>query len=551
MKNNLKYSWSQGTGVGLIGLAAAQFSLATMGVCLAEDAKFAQARNGKRKTEETKEPQRPNVLFIFSDDHALRTIGAYSDDFDVTPNIDRIAHEGIIFTNSFCGNSISQPSRATILTGKHSHKNGVILNGSPWNGQQTVFTRLLKDVGYQTALFGKWHLHPAPTDEFDVWEIITGAGGQGFYYNPEYLTQQGVVKREGYITDITTDRTLEWLEDERDTNKPFFVMCQYKAPHVPRMPPLRNLERFKGEKFPEPATLFDNYKTRTHSSTAWMMINGIPDQGQNIFPPEDQMDFSGNKLPYLSRMSSEVRHQYLTAYAEENEEFQKKRAAGELEGDNLTRYRYQRFIRDYLRCVVTIDENVGRLLAYVDEHGLADDTIVIYSSDQGYFTGEHSWAEKRWMYDEAMKMPLLIRWPGHIQPGLHPATMVQNIDYAPTFLDIAGVDIPDEMQGRSLQPAFTQEIPDDWRRIVYYHYYHHGAHNVPRHDGVRTDSSKLIHFYTDDTWELYDLLADPNELNNIYDKPGHAKLQQRMTAELFRLRRMHDVPRPPQAKAWM
>ncbi len=489
-------------------------------------------------------PKPPNVLFIFSDDHALRTIGAYGSGLNRTPSIDRLASEGILFANSYCGNSISQPSRAAILTGKHSHLNGVRKNSSPWNAKQTVFTRLLKQqAGYQTALFGKWHLNSDPSTEFDTWEILVGAGRQGYYYNPEFRSPAGETRREGYSTDLITTRTIEWLERERDPEKPFFLMCQFKAPHVPRMPPLRYLQRYGNDMIPEPATLLDDYKTRHHASTAWMMVGKQSDELLNIFPSMDDKDWDHSKNQYLARMTSEQRRQYLEAYHAQNEAYRHTKAEGGLEGHALTRYRYQRFIKDYLRCVDAIDDNVGRLLDWLEANGLEEDTLVVYSSDQSYFTGEHGWAEKRWMYEEGLTMPLIMRWPGHIRAGTRQKAMVQNIDYAPTFLEIAGLQAPAEMQGDSLVPLLKGETPGDWRESIYYHYYEHGAHNVPRHDGVRTERYKLIHFYTDDTWELYDLKKDPNEIRNVYAEASYKPIKKRMKKELFRLRRAYKVPK--------
>ena len=494
--------------------------------------------------------KKPNILFIFSDDHALRTIGAYGSGFHKTPNIDRLAEQGAVFTRSFCCNSICQPSRAAILTGKHSHLNGVTDNGKPWNPKQMVVTRLLRNAGYQTALFGKWHMHPIPSDEFDTWEVLAGAGGQGRYYNPEFDTRKGRVSRKGYATDLITDRSIKWLKAERDPSRPFFLMCQYKAPHVPRMPPLRMLDRYRDAEIPEPETLFDDYATRHHAADAWMMVGKQEGGILNIYPPMDRVDLENKRLSYLAAMTPEQRDPFLAAYAGENADYRRRREVGELKGRDLERYHYQRFIKDYLRIVDAIDENVGRLLAHLDEQDLARDTVVIYSSDQGYFTGEHGYAEKRWMYEESLAMPFVIRWPGGVKPGIRPDAMIQNIDYAPTFLELAGVPVPDEMQGRSLVPLFKGERPRNWRRIVYYHYYAHGKHNVPRHDGVRTEKYKLIHYYTDDTWEMFDLTEDPNEMRNLYKNAAKSRLRERLRKELARLRRMYAVPRPPEAKVW-
>lgn len=488
------------------------------------------------------DPARPNILLIMSDDHALRTIGAYGD-IKPTPNLDRIAAEGAVFINSFCTNSICCPSRAAILTGKHSHKNGMTTNNTDWDGSQTVFPRLLSEAGYHSALVGKWHLPTWPTTEFDHWEVLSTAGGQGDYYNPEFRTESGTRTIEGYSTDVITDLAIEWMESDRDPEKPFLLMTHYKAPHVPRVPAPRFLHLYEDEEIEEPTTLHDDYSNRApYASTAWMMINDLPEDITNILPPKDQLDLEENKYQWMKRMTPAQKDAWHAAYDARNEEYRELKAAGKLEGDALTRYFYQRFIKDYLRIVKGIDENVGRLLDYLDESGLAENTIVIYTSDQGYYTGEHSWAEKRWMYEESLKMPFLIRWPGVLEPGQRIEAMIQNIDYAPTLLEAAGVEVPEEMDGRSIVPLLRGGPPADWRDSIYYHYYEHGAHNVPRHYGVRTDRYKLIHYYTDDVWELFDLEEDPRELMNVYDLPSYSGVVSTMKAELVALRDKYEVP---------
>jgi len=494
-------------------------------------------------------PSEPNILFIFSDDHASRTIGAYGSGLHKTPNIDRIAAEGAVFHNSFCCNSICQPSRAAILTGKHSHLNGVTDNGKPWDGTQKIFPRELKKAGYQTALRGKWHMVPEPSNgEFDSWEILDGFGHQGCYYKPVFLGEDGEFEKEGYSTDVITDRAIEWMEKDRDPNRPFLMMCQYKAPHVPRMPHVRYLDRYKDVEFPEPETLLDDYEGRPHLAKHWMPVGGM-DAALNIFDPDDPMG-SLNKAQkkYFQRMTKQEREAYFAAYEEENRDFYERVKKGELSKNGRKKtvadkkYRYQRFIRDYLRIVDGIDDNVGRLLQWLDDNNLADNTIVVYSSDQDYFTGEHYMAEKRWMYEQGLKMPFIIRWPGVIKPGSKPEAMIQNIDYAPTFLDAAGLVPPREMQGRSMVPVLAGKTPKDWRQSVYYHYYAHGKHNVPRHDGVRTGRYKLINMYTDDHWEMFDLKNDPNEVKNIHSDPEYKAVRQKLEQELNRLRKAYKVP---------
>ncbi len=485
------------------------------------------------------EERPPNIIFILSDDHANRTISAYDGTVNRTPNIDRLAEEGALFLNSFCANSICGPSRASILTGKHSHRNGVTGNGAPWNGEQTLFPRLLQQAGYQTALFGKWHLNSNPGDEFDRWEILTKAGRQGFYYNPYFEKSDGTGEDlSGYATDLITDKAIRWLSAERNPDQPFLLCVQYKAPHVPRMPPLRRLARYIDDTIPEPPTLFDDFATRTH----WAQdVNFHIDEFRPWLQPYGTYD--PQKNIYLARMTEAERQAYHAVVDPQNEAFYRMKEAGLLEGKKMKQYAYQRFIKDYLRVVDVLDENVGRLLAWLDENqALKNNTVVVYASDQSYFTGQHGYAEKRLMYEDAMKMPLLIRWPGVVPPGVAIEALVQNIDYGPTFLELAGVPAPDDMQGHSFAGLLRGGEPAPWRQAVYYHYYDHGRHQVGRHEGVRTRRHKLIHFYTDGQWELYDLKEDPQELHNLYGRAGYAELTDSLKTVLQNLRDQYGVP---------
>jgi len=503
---------------------------------------------------------RPNILFIFSDDHALRTIGAYNSEFKGTPNIDRLAAGGAVFTRSFNCNSICQPSRAAILTGKHSHLNGVLTNGSAWNSGQQIFTRLLKRAGYQTAMIGKWHMHPLPSDEFDYHKTLTANGGQGRYYNPAFVAHDSsVVIEEGYSTDIITRESIAWMES-RDKKRPFLMMCQYKAPHTNVMPPLRNLGLYRDEDIPIPDTYFDDYGGRTkYLKHSWMRMHGMRSPGVlKITPPYGEYELPGkSKGPeqqyrgdyaFLANMTEAQRKEWHKHYDPQNADYRKRVASGELTGDKLSEYRYQRYMKDYLRVVAAIDENVGRLLDWVDRTGLGENTIVVYSSDQGFFLGEHGWSDKRLMYEESLSMPFIIRWPGRIKPGQRIDAMIQNIDYAPTFLDVAGVEIPGDMQGRSLVPLFDGQTPDDWRRSIYYHYYHSGAYNLPKIEGVRDGQYKLIRYYGHprldfgEQWELFDLEKDPKEMRSAYYNPFYEDIKTRLMDELRRLRRQYRVP---------
>ena len=514
-----------------------------------------------------KSPQ-PNILFIFSDDHALRTISAYAgeDGVNQTPNIDRLANEGAIFTRSFCGNSICQPSRAAILTGKHSHKNGVMTNGSKWNPKQPIFTRMLRDAGYQTAMIGKWHMHPYPSDEFDYHKTLTGHGGQGRYYNPEFVTVDGqTVMEEGYSTDIITSESIEWME-QRERTKPFMLMCQFKSPHTNVMPPLRNLELYADEDIPVPASFHNDNRSRSdYLSRTYMSMKGMtyeradqdvikvgPSQGTYALPkdPKKAMALArkGQFPRFYTYMTAEQLDAWHAHYDPLNEEYARRLAKGEVPAREQSEFGYQRYMKDYLRCVAAIDQNVGRLLEYLEESGLAENTVVIYSSDQGFFLGENGWTDKRLADDVTMQMPFLIRWPGVLQPGQRIDAMIQNIDYGPTFLEMAGLEVPDAMDGESLLPILkTGQAPEDWRDSVYYHYYHNNAYNLPKIEAVRNDRYKLIRYYDHKTldfgeqWDLFDLEKDPDEQQSVYTNPEYKSVIRQMKQKLMELRTQYDV----------
>ncbi len=482
------------------------------------------------------ETQRPNVIFIMADDHANRTIGAYGSGLNTTPNIDRIANEGAIMLNGFNANSICGPSRATILTGKHSHKHGVMGNGFDYDNTQTTFPRVLKNAGYQTVLIGKWHLKSNPGDSFTSWKILTGAGGQGFYYNPSFLTSNNEnVVEEGHSTDIITNNALSWLEE--NSKDPFCLFVHFKATHVPRMPAFRFLDKYDGVTIPEPETLHDNFKTREpYAENAWM---NVPYRPGKLY---EEQDFSKNI--YLNRMTDEQRKEWHEHRDDETLRERELAKAGKLSSDKQKRsYGYQLFIKDYLACVDGIDENVGRILKYLDENiKLKENTIVVYASDQSYFTGQHGFAEKRFMYEDGVKMPILMRWPAEIKEGTRVTSMVQNLDLGPTILDAAGLTIPKDMQGVSVKQDLITGEDHKQMESVYYHYYDHGKHNVPRHDGVRTSRYKLINFYTDNAFEFYDLEEDPNEVNNLYRNDKYQSLIGELKADLITQRKKYEVP---------
>jgi arylsulfatase A-like enzyme len=482
--------------------------------------------------------KKPNILFIFSDDHACQSIGAYGSKINKTPNIDRIAKEGAVFLNNTCGNSICAPSRATVLTGKHSHANGQRQNGDTFDGGQRTFPKLLQQCGYETALIGKWHLRSDPTG-FDHWDILPG---QGAYYNPQFISPNGKRTVFGYNTDIITDSSIRWMQEDRDQDKPFLLMCQFKAPHRTWMPNLKHLDNYKGQEIPEPDTLFDDYAGRTSSiaqNEASIANHLFPAYDLKVQPPEaDTMDAKHDARISHHKMSPAQRKQWDAAFAEENAAYK----AAKLEGDDLTRWNYQRYIKNYLRTIDSVDENVGRLLDYLDWAGLADNTIVVYSSDQGFYLGEHGLYDKRWMYEESLSMPLLMRWPGHVKAGTRVEALTQNIDFAPTFLEAAGVTPPGDMHGQSLQPLLDGDTPQDWRDAIYYHYYEKGPHNVAPHEGVRTPRYKLIHFYEVNEWEFYDLKTDPQECTSRYDDPAYATHVAGLRKRLEALKIQYAVP---------
>ncbi len=496
-------------------------------------------RQSELQAQASSAAKKPNILFIFTDDHGWQAISAYGSNRNTTPNIDRLAQEGMLFHNCLVTNSICGPSRAVIQTGKHSHLNGFYRNGLKFNGDQQTFPKILQTKGYQTAIIGKWHLESVPQG-FDHFDVLLG---QGPYYNPPMQTtdENGKVivrKHTGYTTDIITDKSLDWLKS-RDPNKPFMLMYQHKAPHRDWQPAPRYLHKYDDVQIPEPATLFDDYAGR-----------GAPAHTQDMTIAKT-MTARDLKLTQPGNFTPEQLAAWNAAYEPKNEAFRKANP----QGDDLVRWKYQRYVKDYLRCVDAVDENIGRVLKYLDDNGLADNTVVIYSSDQGWYLGEHGWFDKRWMYEESLKTPLLVRWPGVIKAGSENHDMVSNLDFAETFLDLAGAPIPGDMQGQSLVPLFKGKTPESWRQSFYYHYYEFpGAHSVRKHYGVRTTTHKLIHFYEPEIneWELYDLQKDPDEMKSVYGDPAYADVEKALKTELERLREHYQVPdqdpTPPKRK---
>ena len=500
-----------------------------------------------------------NVVYIMCDDHSYQTISAYDGRFMRTPNIDRLANEGTRFTNSFVANSLSGPSRACMLTGKHSHKNGFTNNEhGVFDGSQQTLPKLLRAGGYQTAMVGKWHLVSEPTG-FDYWDILTG---QGDYYNPVFIRGGERLVREGYSTDITTDVALDWIRG-RDPSKPFCLFLHYKAPHRSWMPDSQDLGAFDDVEFPLPSTFYDDYSGRRAAALQEMSIIAdmnvvydlkMADREGEIHTPENPelesygRDLYRRDLPAGILAPGRMNHAQQQAWDAYYDPLIEQFKRDSLSGDALSEWKYQRYMRDYCSVIRSVDRNVGRVYGFLEEQGLLDNTIVIYTSDQGFFMGEHGYFDKRFMYEESFRTPLIVRMPGGRWRRTVDA-MVQNIDYAPTILEAAGLPVPDDIQGCSFLPLLRERgllrsilTGKRWRSSLYYHYYEYPAeHSVRRHYGVRTGRYSLMHFYNDiDEWELFDLKRDPAQLHNIYGQPGTEKLTRRLMDELVRLQTEYE-----------
>ena len=481
------------------------------------------------------EKQPPNILFIFSDDLAFQAISAYGEKRQLlqTPNMDRIAREGIRFDRCLVTNSICGPSRATILTGKYSHMNGFYNNSnSTFDSKQQTYPKILQQSGYSTAIVGKWHLVTDPVG-FDHWQILPG---QGVYYNPPMIRNGEKVKESGYTTDIITDRSIEWLKN-RDKTKPFMLMAQHKAPHREWSPAIRHLGWDKDRIYPEPETLFDDFAGRSKA---------VSDHDMGIEGTFTDLDA---KLKTPGGMTPEQLAEWNAYYEPRNEAYRKAAPTGK----DLVRWRYNRYMHDYLGCVKAVDESVGKLLDYLDQEGLAENTIVVCTSDQGFYLGEHGWFDKRWIFEESVRSPMLVRWPGKTKPGTVSKDIVSLLDVAQTFLDVAGQPIPADMQGRSLVPLLKGERPNNWRESFYYHYYEYPApHRVRPHYGVVTDRYKLVHYYNTDVddWELLDREKDPLEVKNFYKDPAYSDTAKRLHSELERLRKEVKEPETTPREAY-
>lgn len=481
-----------------------------------------------------------NIVFIMSDDHSYQTISAYDKRFISTPNIDWLADNGVKFQESFVANSLSGPSRACMLTGKHSHANGFTDNSKTFDGAQQTFPKLLQKQGYQTAMIGKWHLTSLPTG-FNYWDILIG---QGDYYNPDFLSNGKKIRRPGYVTNIIADMAIDWMENKRDKNKPFCLLMHNKAPHRVWNPDTCDLRLYDDVTYPLPKTFYDDYAGRLAAQKQEMSIikdmdlvydNKMADKENEIHTTTGLEQWGrGN----YKRMTASQRAQWDSYY----DPIIKKFKEDKLSGKALAEWKYQRYMHDYMRVIHSVDRNVGRVIEYLRQHGLLDNTMIVYTSDQGFYMGEHGWFDKRFMYEESFRTPLLVYYPG----GKHGVVkeMVQNIDYAPTFLDVAGAKVPSDIQGQSFLPLLEGKKPTNWRQSLYYHYYEYPAeHSVCRHYGIRTKRYSLMHFYNDiNAWELYDLKKDPDQMHNIYGKPGTEKLTKNLKKQLLQLQVQYDDP---------
>ncbi|WP_132052597.1 sulfatase family protein [Pseudocnuella soli] len=466
--------------------------------------------------------QRPNILIIISDDHAYQAISAYGGKLMQTPAIDRIAKEGVLFTKAYVTNSICGPSRAVMLTGKYSHKNGFKDNeNSHFNGAQNTFIKELGKAGYQTAWIGKWHLEAKPQG-FDYWEVLPG---QGHYYNPDFIQMDSSkLRREGYVSNVVQDRAEGWLNG-LDASKPFCLVVGHKATHRTWIPDTTDMGMFDAKTFPLPTNFYDRYKGREAARVQDMTISKTMRMDYDLKMFEGEVK-DGN----ITRMNAAQRAKFDAYYGA----IQKDLEARNPKGNALTEWKYQRYMRDYLATAASMDRNIGRMLNYLDQKDLAKNTLVIYVSDQGFYMGEHGWFDKRFMYEESFRTPMVARFPGVIQPGSLNDNFVMNLDIAPTVLDVAGIKPPADMQGRSFLPQLKGN--DEGRQAMFYHYYENGEHSVSPHFGIRTDRYKLIRFYKRvEGWELYDLQKDPGEMNNLWGKRGYEKLTQQLQGELRQL----------------
>ncbi len=478
-----------------------------------------------KQQKEKKNDVRPNILFIMSDDHTTQAISAYNDiyaKYFPTPNIDRIADEGIRFDNVYCANAICGPSRAIIISGKYSHENGYYKNesGGHFNPNQWTFPQELHDDGYTTAMVGKWHLGTKPRG-FDFYMYHNNPGQQGYYWNPVYDYNGKNITIDGYATNITADTAIAWLDRVKNQGKPFLMLLHFKAPHRPWQPDKKYENMYPDEEMPYPETFNDNYKTREKTAgDTWMTMDFFNHKDMKLTPPEG--------------LKGKALHKWLTYGNKPGEAWM---PPGCKTIEEARKWKYQRFIKDYLACVRSVDDNVGRVLDFLDENGLAENTIVVYTGDQGFYLGDHGFFDKRFIYEPSFRMPFLMRYPAKLKPHQTDNHLISNVDFAPTFLDFAGVKVPPEVQGHSFKDAIEGKKEVKWNNEVYFHYYEFPFwHHVQPHYGMRTDRYKIAHFYYNiDVWELYDMEKDPNELNNVIDDPAYAKIADSLKKELKQL----------------
>jgi len=480
--------------------------------------------------------ERPNIVFIFSDDHSTRAVSAYGNSLVETPNIDRIAANGVRFDRAYVGNAICGPSRATLLTGLHSHANGFYSNewSGDFNGNQQTLPRLLQAAGYQTAVIGKWHLYSDPVG-FDHWEVIDNVFEQGTYYNPSFRSPAGVEESVGYVADLVTDKSLAWLDRASESGKPFMLMYNHKTPHRDWLPGPEELKSWdEGKRVEEPASLLRPLDGLTQARReARMTIS------QFMTDKDVKLSMGGN-------LNEEQAALWQAAFGEGNRAYE----AAQLSGDAVVRWKYQRYIKTYLASVQSMDRQIGRLLDYLEQRGLMENTLIVYTTDQGFFLGENGWFDKRWMDEVSSRVPLLMQWPGHIPAGTSTSGLVQNIDFAPTLLEAAGVKAEEPMHGVSLLPLVGPE-PVVWDRDLYYHFYENpGFHGVARHYGVRTQRYKLVYYYRNNEWELFDLVEDPADQVNLYGKPGYEAISKDLKQRLAALREQYQVPEEDPEVPW-
>lgn len=489
---------------------------------------------------QSKEKKPLNIVYIMTDDHTAQMMSCYDKRYMHTPNLDRIAEHGVRFTSSYVANSLSGPSRACMITGKHSHANGFTDNTTcVFDASQPTFPKMLQRAGYQTAVFGKWHLESLPTG-FDKWEIVPG---QGDYYNPRFIEMNGdTINQKGYLTDLITDKSIDWIENQRDKDKPFCILIHHKAIHRNWLSKIEDLHLYEDRTFPVPRNFYDDYEGRPAAAAQEMSIDKDMDLIYDLKMDRDDLN-SSLKPTYLNmikRMNPQERKAWHEFYDSIASDFYSR----DLKGRELAEWKFQRYVRDYMKVVKSLDDNVGRVLDYLEKSGLIENTLVVYTSDQGFYIGEHGWFDKRFMYEESFHTPLIMRLPEGFDRRGDISEMVQNIDYAPTFLEIAGAPIPDDMQGMSLMPLLRGDKNVKWRDALYYHFYEYPAeHSVKRHYGVSNGRYKLIHFYNDiDHWEFYDLLNDPYEMHNIYNVPAVKPLVEKMRQRLVELQKQYKDP---------